>query len=266
MSTLPEDMRHYAAALGVALEKAIAAALRQIETGRVALLYSAGLDSAVVARICQDIGWKPLLLSIGTADCRDRQLVERSQADVDLPVQFITVGEDDVVRLLPVVQELLQDTGLADDPLHLSLGVATYLACQVSSHKGIRLLLSGQGADTLLAGFDKYRDVPAEQLPVLLEMYLQNALRSGPVRDQAIAACFSIDFVTPFLAPAVVKLALEIPVECKVGVEGNKLVLRKLARQRGLPDAVVQRPKRAMQYSTGIWKIVQRRMQNLGER
>lgn len=253
-------MGHYVALLDAALEEAVVTTLAQAEGASLALMYSAGVDSALLAKLCQDAGHAPLLLAVGTDRSKDREFVDRSRSHLDLPIQFIAVGEDNIAEAFPTVRNLLLEAEIAPDRMHLSLGVGTYLACQVVSRRGIELLLSGQGADALFAGFHKYQRVPLEELPAVLERDVQNALRNDFARDQAIAASFSIEFAAPFLTPSVVELALSIPADLKLGPRGNKLVLREVARQRGLPEFIAGRPKKAMQYSTGIEKVVKRLM------
>ncbi|RME46582.1 MAG: asparagine synthase [Chloroflexi bacterium] len=253
-----DEMERYVTLLDAALEEAVVAALTQAAGARPALMYSAGVDSAVLARVCQDAGYTPLLIAVGTTRSKDREFVERSRPYLALPVRFIEIAEADIAAALPAVRDLLQEAGVTPDKMHLSLGVGTYLACQVASRQGIGLLLSAQGADSLFAGFYKHRSVPPDELPAVLERDVQNALRNDFARDRAIAASFGMRFAAPFLAPAVVGLALSIPVDLKLGPAGNKLILRALARRRGLPEFIAQRPKKAMQYSTGIQKIVER--------
>ncbi|MFQ5856172.1 MAG: asparagine synthase C-terminal domain-containing protein [Anaerolineae bacterium] len=242
----------------VVLEEAVATTLARAEGARPALMYSAGLDSALVAKICQDLGHAPLLLSLGTTRSKDREFVERSRPYLNLLIRFITVSVDDIAEALPAVRHLLQEAQVTPNKMHLSLGVGTYLTCQIARQEGIGLLLAGQGADALFAGFYKYRRLPLEKLPAVLGRDVQSAMRKDFARDQAIAASFSIQFAAPFLTPSVVELALTIPADLKLGPEGNKLVLRELAKQRGLPDFIALRPKKAMQYSTGIQRVVER--------
>lgn len=252
------EMQRYVTRLDRVLEEAVAGVLEHAGDAGIGVLYSAGVDSAVVAKFCQDAGYTPLLLCVGTERSKDRPFVERSQSYLDLPVQFVTVSEADIAEALPAVSALLLETDITPDKMHLSLGVGTYLACQVASDAGIGLLLSGQGADALFAGFHKYKRLPLEELPAVLEHDARNAGRRDFARDQAIATTFSVAYAAPFLAPSVVESALAIPPELKLGPAGNKLVLRELARQRGLPEFIAQRPKKAMQYSTGIEKVVTR--------
>lgn len=257
----PSDIATYAILVGTALEGATVASLAQIGDEDLALLYSAGLDSALLAKICQDVGHRPLLLSLGTQQSKDRRFVERSRSHLELPIEFVTVDTDDIAQAMPVTRDLLREAGVFSDftklnRIHLAIGVGTYLACQAARQRGIRHLLSAHGADALFAGFDRYHRVPAEELAATLERDVRTAIRTGVARDQAVTDAFSIQLVTPFLEPSVVELGLRIPIEHKLGPEANKLVLRDLAQQRGLPDFIARRPKKSMQYSTGVWRIM----------
>jgi asparagine synthetase B (glutamine-hydrolysing) len=59
----------------------------------------------------------------------------------------------------------------------------------------------------------------------------------------------------PFASFDLVEFALSLPVELKIENNADtlrKLVLRKMARDAGLPASIVDKPKKAVQYSTGI--------------
>ncbi|MBN1179385.1 MAG: hypothetical protein JXD18_09250 [Anaerolineae bacterium] len=251
------------ARLGAALEVAVDAALAPVEDGRAGLLYSAGLDSALLARLSLDVGRAPLLLSVGTVFSRDRKFVTRAQPYLDLPVAFVTVGEDEIAAALPVTEGLLRAAGILTDfdtlnHVHLSVGVGMLLACRAARERGRDLLLSAHGADALFAGFDRYQRVSLEQLPATLRQDVQASIDVGLARDRAIAGAFGVELAAPFLEPAVVELVHAIPIALKVDTQANKPLLRALARRRGLPEFIVRRPKRSMQFSTGIWKVVKR--------
>ena len=255
------DLQAYATRLGQALEAAIAAALADGAVDRLGLFYSAGVDSALLARLCQDQGLAPRLLSLGTKYSKDRRAVERSRSHVDLQIEFVTITAEDVAQALPIAKGRLEDAGVFSDhaklnQIHLTLGVGTYLACRAAHQRGMRWVLTAHGADALFAGFDRYRRMSRRTLPATLAEDVQSAIDTGLLRDQVVADVFDVQLLAPFLAPDVVSLGLEIPLALKLGPRGNKLVLRELARQRGLPRFIVRRPKKSMQYSTGISRVV----------
>jgi asparagine synthase (glutamine-hydrolysing) len=255
------NLKNYAKKLGVALEEAVSDALRQRGDLQLALLYSAGIDSALLARICQEVGQAPLLISIGARGSQDLEYLDRPQADLGLLSLRVPITAQDIATALPTVEILLNELGVQPTLkklklIHLSLAVGTYLACQAAVQEGISFLLTGEGADSLFAGFDRYQRVDPQDLAATLVQDAQKALQVGLARDQAVVDLFSIQLAAPYLNKEVMELAAEIPIQFKLGPEGNKLVLRELALQRNVPSFIAQRPKKSFQYSSGIWQIV----------
>jgi len=242
----------YVKRLGVCLDTAVAASVDTVEDSDLAVLYSAGVDSSVLAKICQDLGRRPLLLSVGTRQSRDRNLVELSKAHFDLPIEFVEIPRSTVVETVPLAGSILQQAGIHSELeelnlIHLSLATASYLACQAAQERGIKLLVTAQGADALLAGFDRYQRVPPDKLQDTLREDVQIAIDTGLVRDNAVGAAFSIEFTAPYLRAEVIEFCHKIPIHYKLSPEANKLVLRQLARVRGLPGFIADRPKKSMQ-------------------
>jgi asparagine synthase (glutamine-hydrolysing) len=51
------------------------------------------------------------------------------------------------------------------------------------------------------------------------------------------------------------KFAIDLPIELKIEHRDNtlrKLVLRQTAKNIGLPQSIIEKPKRAIQYTTGV--------------
>jgi asparagine synthase (glutamine-hydrolysing) len=65
----------------------------------------------------------------------------------------------------------------------------------------------------------------------------------------------------PFGAYDVAEFALSLPIECKIEPKADtlrKLVLRKMARNIGIPVSIADKPKKAVQYSSGVNNAVKR--------
>jgi asparagine synthase (glutamine-hydrolysing) len=76
--------------------------------------------------------------------------------------------------------------------------------------------------------------------------------------DYNIAEHFHKVLKTPYLDKAVVKSALQVPVEFKVNNGERKIILKKVAMELGLPVELVEKEKKAAQYSSGIIKELRR--------
>jgi asparagine synthase (glutamine-hydrolysing) len=73
-------------------------------------------------------------------------------------------------------------------------------------------------------------------------------------RDYKVCANLGVELRLPFADLRLIEFGLALPIECKFSRDGSvrKLLLRELARSKGLSECVVSRRKRAVQYSTGV--------------
>jgi asparagine synthase (glutamine-hydrolysing) len=83
-------------------------------------------------------------------------------------------------------------SGICDDPFADSSTLAVYHLCRVASH-GLKVILAGDGADELLAGYATYRTAPYAAVVRSLPNWLRkNVLlplaRAVPVRDRPYSA------------------------------------------------------------------------------
>ena len=56
----------------------------------------------------------------------------------------------------------------------------------------------------------------------------------------------------------VVELALRLPLNFKIRNGVRKYILRKVAKEIGLPREIYERPKKAVQYGSGFVKVVRK--------
>ncbi|RLG17954.1 asparagine synthetase B, partial [Candidatus Micrarchaeota archaeon] len=101
-----------------------------------------------------------------------------------------------------------------------------------------------------------------ENVGEILESEL-NALHSGDcARNEAVARSQGVELRCPLLDEKVVRLALSIPASEKFEGE-RKSVLRTIARELGVPEEACARKKQALQYGSGIHRILLKRMQRV---
>jgi asparagine synthase (glutamine-hydrolysing) len=80
-------------------------------------------------------------------------------------------------------------------------------------------------------------------------------------RDAKICASCGIELRLPFLTREIAELASKMPLELKMELNANtlrKLVLRQVAEKLGLPKSVTNKPKKAIQYTTGTDKALRK--------
>jgi asparagine synthase (glutamine-hydrolysing) len=80
-------------------------------------------------------------------------------------------------------------------------------------------------------------------------------------RDSKVCDALGVELRLPFATVEIAEFALSLPVELlleKSNGTARKLILRGVAKNMGLPGFVVEKPKKAMQYTTGVADALKR--------
>jgi asparagine synthase (glutamine-hydrolysing) len=235
--------------LDTTLEGAVRKSIEGIDSFGV--LFSGGLDSSLLAKICVDIGASPTLVSVYMGGSGDETVVKDAASFFDLEHVEKVIFEDEIERYVKLVSEAAS----TDDPLDISIGVPICAGLGTASWAGLDSVMCGQGADELFAGYRRYLKMDEEKLEVELKKDIETI---NIARDKSIADACGTKLLTPYLDESVVDLGLQIPVILKIKGGERKYILREVAKNRGLPKSIWSREKKAIQYSTGVDKVLRR--------
>ncbi|MFH1510456.1 MAG: diphthine--ammonia ligase, partial [Candidatus Woesearchaeota archaeon] len=128
---------------------------------------------------------------------------------------------------------------------------------------GCRVIFSGLGSEELFAGYERHRnslDINQECISGLLKMYERDLYR-----DDVVTMYNGLELRTPFLDTKLVDYSLKIPAGKKLGSE-DKLVLRSVARNIGIPEFISGRKKRAAQYGSNFLKGIDKLSRRSGHK
>lgn len=228
---------------------------------RLAVAFSGGLDSSLVAALAKQAGCGVELVSVGLSGSIELSTAEKYADQLDLPVAMETFSLDSLEHYIRRVVWLIEEPNL----MKVSIAIPLHWAAMVAAQRGFRTMLCGQGSDELYGGYYRYARTLDSRGRRALESELYRSVVNSHVvnyeRDDQATAPFGIELRTPFADSAVVTFSLTIPSELKVR-KGNDLtrkwVLRTVAQTLGMPEDIVWRRKKAIQHGTGVESAIRK--------
>jgi asparagine synthase (glutamine-hydrolysing) len=246
-------MQEAAETLQELLEQAVRVRVSGVKD--VAVAFSGGLDSSVVAFLAKKWSVNVQLIHASLENQPETEAAMDAAEKLDLPLQVHLFKESDVETVLPKVVDNIEEP----DPIKASIGVPFYWTAEKTAEAGFKVLLAGQGADELFGGYQRY----VNEYLLHGEEAVRKAMfddvvgihESNLERDVKICSFHDVELRVPFGSYKLAEFAMSLPVELKIEKRADtlrKLVLRKAAENMGLPTSVTEKPKKAVQYSTGI--------------
>ena len=198
----------------------------------VAVAFSGGLDSSLVAFLASKCGVKVNLLHVSLENQSETEEAMKAADELNLPLQVDLFKDSDVEKILPKVVELIEEP----DPIKASIGVPFYWAAEKAAEAGFKVMLAGQGADELFGGYQRYvTEYCNEGDEKVRKTMFKDVIRiheSNLERDLKITSFHDIELRVPFGSFDLAEFALSLPVELKIEDKPDtlrKLVLRKIA-------------------------------------
>jgi asparagine synthase (glutamine-hydrolysing) len=180
---------------------------------------------------------------------------KKAAALLDLPLKVHLFTMADVEKTVLKVVELIEEP----EPIKVGVGLPFYWTAQKASEAGLHVMLAGQGADELFGGYKRYiKEYLKEGNEKVRQTMFHDVTvihESNIERDEKICGFHNVELRLPFASFQVAEFAMSLQTKLKFERKQDslrKLVLRRTAKNLGLPREIVEKPKKAVQYSTGI--------------
>ncbi|MGB9842668.1 MAG: DUF7411 family protein [Candidatus Bathyarchaeales archaeon] len=227
----------------------------------VAVAFSGGLDSSVIAFLASKCDVHVNLVHVSLKNRAETAEARRAAEALGLPLHVHLFDEEDVAEAAAAVTALIEEA----DPVKVSIGIPFYWTAEKAAAAGFRVLLAGQGADELFGGYQRYVKAyvtyGAEKAWKMMFDDAAGLHESNLERDVKICSFHGVELRLPFASYELAKFAVTLPVELKFERKADslrKLILRKAAENLGLPPSIAAKPKKAVQYSTGVNAVLKR--------
>jgi asparagine synthase (glutamine-hydrolysing) len=227
----------------------------------VAVAFSGGLDSSIIALFAKKNRCHVQLIHVSLEGQKETDHARKAAEILKLPIHIQLFKEEDVQEDLQKVLSLIEEA----DPVKTSIGIPIYWASEQAAEMGLEVVLAGQGADELFGGYRRYVDdyslggeekVRKRLFDDVVEIYKNNL-----ERDAKICSFHNVELRLPFATFEMAEFAASLPVNLKIDPQRDsirKLVLRKAAENAGLPEPISKKPKKAVQYATGVDKALKK--------
>ena len=230
----------------------------------VGVIFSGGLDSSYLALLLKEISdnipLKITLYAVGADGSKDIESAKYASKFLNLDLKICEVTEDMIRESLPEVVSAIGD----DNLMKVGVGLTIYFATKMVAEDNLKVAFSGQGADELFGGYNRYlKSFVDDTLNYDIREDISNMYHVNLERDDACSMLNGVELRLPFLDKNLVELALNIQDNKKIVSmhdDMRKSILRKIAFEEGLDYEIAYRPKKAAQYGTGIDKILRKKI------
>ncbi|MEM2846640.1 MAG: asparagine synthase-related protein [Nitrososphaerota archaeon] len=221
---------------------------------QVFLGFSGGLDSSILAHLAALLGRRVKGITVAMKGSLD-YLWARETADLlGIELEILEPDDAELAEAASLLLSHLPRAGLMD----LSIGSIVLLAAR----RARGMLVVGQGADELFGGYWRYEKAVLEggieAAAELMKRDVERIHERNLERDELAAALTGSQLLAPYVAKSIYETALSIDPGLKLRIlDGRvirKWILRRAAEILGIPVGILEKPKKAAQYSSGIQK------------
>jgi len=154
----------------------------------VSSFLSGGLDSSLISVLAKEDNPRLSTYTIGTnpEDKKVEQMPEDERYARQLAQQF-GFDHHEILLQPDIVKDLPRIVYTLDEPIGDPAAINTYLICKAAREKGVKVLLSGMGADELFFGYRRQKATLMaaryRRLPGFVRATLRGLVRRMPVRS-----------------------------------------------------------------------------------
>ena len=207
---------------------------------------SGGLDSSIIGYFIKDRSPKAIVVITEDFIANDLSYSQIISKHLGIPLEIHNVSTEQILDGIKNTIKILKNF----NDIEIRNSVVMYMSLDALNKKGVKSVLTGDGADEIFAGYNFLLKKSETELTDELNR-IKNIMHFS---SQEIAKNFGIKIESPFLDDRVMEFAQSIPLSMKVEQRNQKVfgkyILRKTFEEY-LPTSIVWREKSPMQEGAG---------------
>lgn len=223
---------------------------KEVEWG---CLLSGGVDSSTIVAIAARKKRCVKTFTTGLIESEDRKVA------LEVAQRLGTEHHEKIISIeeLPELLEAVVLATASPDVYIAMSGVGTLAAARCAAQANVKVLLSGEGADELFAGYDEYIEEARYALNARL---VHDQIDLGATECLRLDRCTmdqSIEARVPFLSSSIVRCARSLSPDLKLQFTNSDIVRKPLLRSfanKLLPYSIAYRPKNPFFRGAGLNK------------
>lgn len=223
---------------------------KAISEKKVAIAFSGGIDSGLIAAMAGTYADSVVLYTVGMDESYDVVNSEYAASQLGLKWNHIKLNEENIELIL---REMIRVTETVS-PLTLSFEVPTFCVTKFCKEEHV---IGGIGADELFAGYHKYIEMTEYEFLETRDNDLERLLTSVVEHEDKVAEYFKKKIHRPFTDQNVIDIALSIPFK---DIEPrNEISRKKLLKMIALDmeyEFLAEAKKKAAQYGSGTTELI----------
>ncbi|HJS82362.1 MAG TPA: asparagine synthase C-terminal domain-containing protein, partial [Nitrososphaera sp.] len=124
-----------------------------VPESKIAVAFSGGVDSSLLAKICQDLGKQVMLLTVGFPGSHDIRFAKDIALKMGMEHKASEIDYGDFQENLRRVRQAIK----CENTSHIENCIAYFYICKLAKQSGLDIVLSANGCDELFCGYDEYR-------------------------------------------------------------------------------------------------------------
>jgi asparagine synthase (glutamine-hydrolysing) len=231
--------------------------LRMIADVPVGISLSGGLDSSIIAMLANHETSHLHSFAVGMEGSEDLKAAQMMADRLGTNHHQYIYTEEDMIRALPKVIYHLESF----DPALVRSAIPNFFLAELAK-KTVKVILSGEGADEIYAGYD-YMNVMDDPQALQHEMiHITSALHNTNLqRADRVSMAFGLEARVPFLDTRSIKLGLGLPAKWKIHKNRPAKFLLRRTFKNDLPKFIVDRPKQKFSKGAGSSDVIAQKVE-----